>query len=101
MNNVRAVLAPVLTLAEAYFKAKAAGPLNYGDIALLFPIIPQLGPAVSDAKAALEEWKTASQAQRAEEIAFVIDNFDIPADNIEKKIEAGLALLIEAGALLA
>lgn len=101
MNNLRAILAPLFTLVEAYYQAKADGTLSWQDAALLFPIIPQLGPALKDAPAALAEWKTATQAQRAVEIAWVVDTFDIPNDNLEKKIEAGLAVLIEGGALLA
>jgi hypothetical protein len=101
MDNLKAVLTPMFTLFAAYQKAKEDGKIDLNDIALLFPLIPQFGPAMSAAKNAIGEWKSAPQADRAALIAWVADTFDIADDKLEHKIEAGLAVLIEAGSFLA
>jgi len=57
--------------------------------------------AISSAKPAFEAWKAATADERAELITWANGQFDIADDKAEAKIEAGLAMLVHAGAFFA
>lgn len=97
MQNCKIVLAALFSAVKAVDQAKQNdGKYTVADLGLLVLPATQIPGAVASAKAAEEEYKNLSDEQKAELIAWVKQDFDIADDKLEKKIEAGLAMLVHA-----
>jgi hypothetical protein len=99
MNNVKLVLGALFALGEAVDTAKKNnGKYDLADLGLLVDPAIRLPGAIAAAKAAEQEYMNATDEQKSELIAFIKQDFDIADDKLEKKIEAGLAMLAHAEA---
>lgn len=100
MDELKAVLDAVISTAVAIDQARADGKIDISDMQYATPLFFKLGPAVAGASKAYAEWKSASLEQRTALIASLHPNITIKSEVLHEKIEAGLAMLIHAGAFL-
>lgn len=100
MKNLKEILAVLFGLQAAFEQAKADdGKIGLSDIGFFVPPLLLIPPAIEDAKVALDEWKNADDAARADIKTYVIEEFDLEDDKLEAKIEAGLKAFVELGAV--
>lgn len=101
MENIKKVLAFAFALGEAVDAARADGQIDYKDLPLLLDPVLKLGAAVDAAKLAAEELKNLTAEERAELDAWAQAEFDISNDELEVKIEKGLALALHVAEFVA
>jgi hypothetical protein len=102
MKDLKEVLVLLFSLSAAVVNAKANdGKIDIQDLPLLLGPMMNLPAAAEGISNVLPQWKNASDDERAELINYIKEQFDIADDAAEKKIEAGLKMLVEAGALFA
>lgn len=100
MKNVQVLLTAVFAFVSAHQAALANdGVVDYKDFPLLLDPATKSFSAIGGAANALKEWKEATPEQRAELQVWAAKEFDIPNDKIELKIEAGINMVVQAGAL--
>ena len=93
MENLKLALAFPLSLAMAYDEAKADGELTYMDLRLVLDPAMKAFPAIQALPQAWGELKDLSTHERDELYAWVKAEFDISDDELESKVENGLALM--------
>src|SRR5258708_7579566 len=98
MENVKKLILFLGSLGMAVDKAKNDdGKFTMADLQYLVAPGMQLGGAIGAAPLALKEWEAGTDEQRASVVSEFKASFDIYDDNAEKKIEAGIAMLVAAG----
>jgi hypothetical protein len=95
MENLKLALAFPLSLAMAYDEAKADGELTYMDLRLVLDPAMKAFPAIQALPEAWEELKQISDENRAQLHVWVKAEFDIADDELEERIENGLALMAD------
>lgn len=102
MDNVKKVVLFLASLGMSVDKAKNDdGKFTLADLKYLIDPGMQIGGVIPAAPLALKEWESASDEQRADLISTFKTQFDIHDDKAEKKIEAGIAMLVQAGEFFA
>lgn len=101
LENIKKVLAFSFALAKAVDLARADGKIDYMDVQYLLAPALKITDAVSGAKQALLEIKDLSVEERAQLDAYIQSEFDIANEELEVKIEKGLALALHVAEFVA
>jgi len=101
LENIKKVLAFSFSLAKAIDLARADGKIDYTDVQYLLAPAMKVVDAVAGAKQALAEIKDLSVEERAQLDAYIKAEFDISDDELEVKIEKGLALALHVAEFVA
>lgn len=91
------VLSAALSFHEAIVLANADGKIDLTDIMFLIEPMTKLPNAIENAENSFSELKAMSQESRAELLSKLSEEYDIPNDDIEAKVEAGIECLLAIG----
>lgn len=99
IKETKEMLKFILKLAEAAGKSLADGRIGVADIFYVFGVLQTIGPAIEGIVQIPGELTDLDDAEK-EELKKLIEDFDIPEDQIELLIEMGLKALVDALALI-
>jgi len=100
IQEIKDVLAFGLSLQKAYSLAQADGKIGTADLGLLVDPMMKLMPAIENIKDVPAELKDLSDQERGELSSWVKASYDIADDELEKKIEGGIDLMLHLAAFL-
>lgn len=83
-----------INVGNGWGKAMEDGKLSFTDIQYLLPVLTSAGAAFDGFGNVLPQFKDMDVAELAEIKVFIGEKLDIPQDNIERLIEAGLNMAI-------
>lgn len=100
-KNSYEILSTLLAFHMAYDQAKSDdGKIDVKDIGYLVAPLSKLPAAITDAKLAIEEFKSLDDVSKGELMAKLKAEYDIADDVLEAKVEAGMSALLELGKFL-
>ena len=94
MKELTEILGFTVSLLEALGKSLDDGKIDFTDVTKLWEPISLAGEAIDGASKVLDEIRTMDEAKKAELMAYVQREFDIPQDEIEQKIEGGISVAL-------
>lgn len=97
LKNAYEALSFGLSMHMAFGLARADGKYDVTDVQFLIMPMTKAPAAISDIKVSLDELKSASDADRAEVMAKLKAEYDIPDDQLEAKVEATAEWLLATG----
>lgn len=97
VDDIFAVVSVPLSLHMAIDKAKADGKIDLADLPLLVDPLMKLIPAIPAVTGAMEKIKTLTPQERMDLNAKIKAVYDIADDELEAKVEEGMALLLHIG----
>ena len=90
MKETKEALKFIFSLANGVGKSLQDGKFSYGDLVYFFGALESISEAMSGAKSIPAELKRMTPQQRQELLTYAKQEFDIPQDDIEKRVEQGL-----------
>lgn len=100
MKDAKEILSAALGFHQAFEAAKADGKIELADVAHFATPLLELPGAIADSKLALEQFKSASDEDRAAVLAELKAKYDIADDVLEAKVEAAVEWLLATGKFL-
>jgi len=97
MQDTYELLSLALSLHVAFEAAKADGKVDLKDAPLLLGPMMKLPAAIGGVEKCVGELKAMDPAQRGELMAKLAEEYDIPNDKLEAKVEAGVEWLLATG----
>lgn len=94
IENIKNVLKLGIGLGEGVALSLEDGKFTTGDITNFLPATLSIPAAVGSFGKLKDELKDLDETERTELVEWVKDEFDIPQDQVEEKIEKGLELAI-------
>ena len=85
----------VFVLADVELVAGFSDGVGFDDVGRMVKAARAAGPAIKDAKLALEEYANMTDEEAKGEEEWVKTNFDIPDDSVEAVIETALSVAIQ------
>ena len=95
IENIKEVLLFVCKLTDGFVKSLADGKFNFADALNFYPAAQSFPAAIKDIKQLPAEYKDMDAGEKAQLVAYVQDEFDIPDDKIEEYIERAFALALD------
>lgn len=100
IEKLKSLLAFPMSLHMAYDKAKSDGSINFQDAPLLLDPVMKLMPMLAAVGGVIPELKDLSDAEKDSLYAWAKANYDIADDQVEAKIEKGLAVVLHVAQFL-